>query len=79
MGDVKFSTEPLRLTSLEGGVTSKLLDSVGVDSPEDSLDAGAKSKTRRGRGQYNEGCSAIAIATDYAGVNYCNELKIQEF
>lgn len=67
--------EPVRLTLVELGPVpgaalgfrysvlgfrySVLVDSAGVGGPEDSVDAGARSKGRLGRGRRMRGCSVM--------------------
>jgi hypothetical protein len=60
--------EPVRLTLVELGPVSGaalglrysvLVDSAGVGGPEDSVDAGVRSKARLGRGRRMRGCSVM--------------------
>lgn len=71
--DVKFRIEPVRLTLVEldsgpwpcglglrkSALGLVLATSAGVGGPDDSVDAGATSNARRGRGRRIRGCSAI--------------------
>ena len=80
--DVRFITDPVRLTLVEfeavsgaWGLRKKsvVTDSAGVGGPDDSVDAGVTSKTRLGRGRRMRGCSVMV------GLGWAVALESLEF